>query len=380
MTDPGWETLVDRPLVRVRRRGRFLVADLLEAHRVISTGAVGGGQTDHVRHLVNHQSCEGTGHAERYRAIHEQGEVAYHQAVCAEVGVPAAASVVMGTAANVGYAAVVALVDGPLEVVAVVTAGVQTNATCGGDPTTWREGADGMEKVPLPPGTINTILHVNHPLTAGALARAVVTMTEGKSAALQRLAVPSCYSADLATGTGTDQLCLAAPAAGPRTLTSASPHVKLGELVGRATRDATAEAIRWQNGLEASYTRGLFHALGRYGLREATFFDDIAPYLSPDELELLRKNAKAPQYEPLAGAAAHAIAAVLDRTRHGSLPESVRRDALLQQAATLAAAIAARPDRWPEFRDLLHREPAGEPRALVLAALALGWKEKWRST
>jgi hypothetical protein len=156
--------------------------------------------------------------------------------------------------------------------------------------------------------------------------------------------------------------------------------VKLGELVGRATRDATVEAIRWQNGLEASYTRGLFHALGRYGLREATFFDDIAPCLAPGELELLRKNAKAPLYEPLAGAAAHAIAAVLDRTRHGTLPEGVTRDALVQQAATLAVAIAARPDRWPEFRDLLHREPAGEPRALVLAALALGWKEKWRST
>jgi adenosylcobinamide amidohydrolase len=379
MTGPGWETLVERPLVRVRRRGRFLVADLLEAHRVIGTGATNGGQTDHVRHLVNHQSCEGTGHAERYRAIHEQGEAGYHETVCAESGVPSASSIVMGTAANVGYAAVVALGDGALEVVAVVTAGVQTNATCGGDPAAWREGAGGMEKA-LPHGTINTILHVNHPLTAGALARAVVTMTEGKSAALQRLAVASCSSPDLATGTGTDQFCLAAPAAGPLTLTSASPHVKLGELVGSAVRDATQEAIRWQNGLEASYTRGLFHALGRYGLREATFLDDIAPWLAEGELELLRRNLKAPQFEPLAGAAAHAIAAVLDRTRHGTLPGGVTRDALVQQAATLAAAIAARPDRWPDFRDRLHREPAGEPKALVLAAVALGWKEKWRST
>jgi adenosylcobinamide amidohydrolase len=379
MTGPGWETLVERPLLRVRRRGRFLVADLLEAHHVVGTGATNGGQTDHVRHLVNHQSCEGTGHTERYRAIHEQGEARYHETVCAEAGVPSASSVVMGTAANVGYAAVAALGDGALEVLAVVTAGVQTNATCGGDPAGWREGAGGMEKA-LPHGTINTILHVNHPLAAGALARAVVTMTEGKSAALQRLAVPSCSSPDLATGTGTDQFCLAAPAAGPLTLTSASPHVRLGELIGRAVRDATQEAIRWQNGLEASYTRGLFHALGRYGLREATFLDDIAPWLSEDELELLRRNVKAPQFEPLAGAAAHAIAAVLDRTRHGTLPGGVTRDALVQQAATLAAAVAARPDRWPEFRDRLHREPAGEPKALVLAAVALGWKEKWRST
>ena len=55
--------------------------------------------------------------------------------------------------------------------------------------------------------------------------------------------------------------------------------MKLGELIGLATRDATLEALRWQNGLEASYTRGVFHALGRYGVKEATLFDDIAPLL-----------------------------------------------------------------------------------------------------
>lgn len=52
--------------------------------------------------------------------------------------------------------------------------------------------------------------------------------------------------------------------------------MKLGELIGLAVRDATIEALRWQNGLEASDTRGVFHALGRYGLKEATFFEDIA--------------------------------------------------------------------------------------------------------
>src|SRR5262249_5763736 len=158
-----------------------------------------------------------------------------------------------------------------------------------GEPATWRETASGTTKVPLHAGTINTILIVNTPLTAATLARVVVTMTEGKSAALQRLTVPSKLHMDLATGTGTDQFCVAAPTSGPRTLTSASPHMKLGELVGLATREATAEALRWQNGLEPSYTRGVFHALGRYGVKEATVFDDIAPFLSAADLELLQK-------------------------------------------------------------------------------------------
>ena len=96
------------------------------------------------------------------------------------------------------------------------------------------------------------------------------------------------------------------------------------------------------------------------------------------ELELLQRNAKAVFYEPLLGAAAHATAAVLDRVRHGTLPESVARDAVVQQAATLAASVSAQPDRWVEFRTQLHTSGASDPKTLILDALALGWREKWR--
>ena len=154
------------------------------------------------------------------------------------------------------------------------------------------------------------MLLINHPLTEPAMARSVVTMTEAKSAALHRLAVRSLYSGDLATGTGTDQFAIAAPLTGAYRLTSASPHVKLGELIGCAVRDATVEALRWQNGLEASYTRSIFTALGRFGLREETFFEDIAAMLPEQDLELMRKNSKSVFYEPLLRLA---CAAVLDR-------------------------------------------------------------------
>jgi adenosylcobinamide amidohydrolase len=374
-----WEVLFRQPSALTRRSGRFIVVDLQTPHRVLSTSVRNGGQTEHVRHLLNHQSCEGTGHEARSRMILEQGQEAYHDAVCAEAGVSAAEAAVMGTAANMNYAAIVRERDADVEVTAVVTAGVQTNATCAGDPAGWRETRDGIVNVPAVTGTINTILLVNQPVTPAALARLVVTMTEGKSAALQRLAVPSCYSPDLATGTGTDQFCLAAPVNGVP-LTSASPHMKFGEMAGLAVRRATLEALRWQNGLEPSYTRGLFHALGRYGLNEQTVFDDLAGLLDPTDLELLRKNSKAAFYEPLVGAASHALAAVLDRVRHQTLPASVRPDAIVQQAATLAASLAAKPDRWGEFRSTLHAAGHSEPKPLVLAAIALGWSEKWRAS
>jgi adenosylcobinamide amidohydrolase len=375
-----WDVLERGRTAIVRRRGRFLVAELDGPHLVVSTSIFNGGQTERVRFLLNHQSCEGAGHEARAHASFARDPRAYHEAVCAEGEVPADGTAVMGTAANMNYAAIATERDADVSVTAVVTAGVQHNATCAGDPAQWRETRDGVVKVPAIAGTINTMLIVDVPVTPAALARAIVTMTEGKSAALQRLAIPSGASADLATGTGTDQFCVAAPLRDDPPLTSASPHMKFGEIVGLAVRTATMEALRWQNGLEASYTRSVFHALGRYGLDESAIADDLAAHMTPADLDLLRRNSKSAFYEPMAGAAAHALAAVLDRARHGTLPSSVIRDATIQHAATLATALAAQPHRWTEFRARLHDTGSADPKTLVLAAIALGWSEKWPSS
>jgi adenosylcobinamide amidohydrolase len=365
------------------RSGRFLVAELLAAHRVISTSPKNGGQREGLRYLVNHQSCEGTDHRERHAQI--TGGEAYHDSSCLEMEIDPALSATMQTAANMNYAAVATASDLDVTATAVVTAGVHGNATCAGDPASWRETETGWEKVATAAapvaGTINTMLLVNHALTEGALARAVITMTEAKSATLQRLAVRSLYSADFATGTGTDQYCVAArlePDSGGKEFISTSPHSKLGELIGAAVRDATLEALRWQNGLEISTTRLLFHALGRYGVREAEFLTELAALLSERELELLKKNFPSVVYEPKVAAAAYAIAAVLDRIRVGTLPASSARDIFRQQVATLAASLAAKPDAWPEFyARLADAEPEQVARG-VYAAIALGWSEKWR--
>jgi adenosylcobinamide amidohydrolase len=370
---------------RLVRNGRFLVAELLVPHRVLSTSAKNGGQRDGLRWLVNHQSCEGTDHRERHAAI--TGGDVYHDAVCGEMEIDPALSATMQTAANMNYAAVVAASDLGVTVTAVVTAGVHGNAACAGDPALWRETETGWEKVAAAEvgsvtGTINTMLLVSHALTEGALARAVITMTEAKGAALQRLAVRSLYSADVATGTGTDQYCVAARLGSSdglgKEFASTSPHSKLGELIGVTVRDATLEALRWQNGLEVSSTRLLFHALGRYGVREADCLAELAPLLSERELELLKKNFQSVVYEPKVAAAAYAIAAVLDRIRVGTLPASAARDVFRQQVATLASSLAAKPDAWPEFyAKLAEADPTDAARG-VYAAIALGWAAKWQ--
>ncbi len=206
-----WETLIETAGFCLRRSGRYLVTELLVPHRVLSTSACHGGQSEGIRYLVNHQSCEGSAHHERHNCLSELGMERYHHALCREFGLPAETVASMGTAANMNYATVLQRGDDEVTVTSIVTAGVQGNAACAGDPTTWRETPERESQTALSGGTINIQVLLNCAVTEGALARAVVTMTEAKSAALQQLAVGSRYSAELATGTTTDQFCLAAP-------------------------------------------------------------------------------------------------------------------------------------------------------------------------
>ena len=390
MTAVEWqrsaETLHRSELFIARRSGRFLLVELLAPHRVLSTSAKCGGEREDVAFLANHQSCEATGDAARYNRIAELGQTEYHRAVCAEMGTPADRTAVMGTAANMAYAVHRPVSFEDVQVDAFVTAGVAGNATRAGDPAHWLEAADGRwrrvdvaagDDAAPRDGTINTILLVNCPLTPAAQVRAVATMTEAKSAALAELAAPSRQSPTIATGTGTDQFCLAAPLDPRRAPKAATgPHAKLGELIGRAVLEGVKEALRWQNGLEPSLTRGLFHALGRFGLTERRALERLEELLPAEQYALLDKNRNAAFYEPGVAAAAYAFAAVLDRTAFGTLPAGVAGETLRQQAACLASALAARPGDWPAFYAAL-REVPDEPVELALRALAAGWSAKW---
>ena len=347
-------------------------------HRVLSTSTKNGGQQDHIRYLVNHQSCEPSKHQERFDYMVGMGLEAYHDVVCAELGLDPAAVALMGTAANMNNVAIVRKNYQQLAATAVVTAGVEANATCAGDPAAWCETEQGWKKLPAYAGTINTMLLVNHPLTEGALARAVITMAEAKSAALNRLAVRSRQSKDLATGTGTDQFCVAALLGGAKPLTSTSTHVVLGELIGSATREAMAEALRWQNGLEPSHTRSLFYALRPYGIDEESLWNEIAPLLSERNLELLKANRNAVFYDPLVASSAYALASVLDRFRYGVLPANAARAALCAQAATLGVQISGQPQLWPSFHAGLATSESEQPVHLITKAIALGWSAKWQ--
>jgi len=385
------------PFVEVRRRGRHVIAELRAPAKVLSTCHVNGGQRLDLTHLVNHQSCEPVKHQERFELIVGMGQDGYHHHVCAELGLDAAHTAVAGTAAAMQYLGIVTHRWADLAVTAIVTAGVSGNAGCAGDAADYDE-RDGVWVRTSPPagahapgttgGTINTLLLLSSPLSDAALARAVVTMTEAKTSALLELAIGSRRSPRPATGTGTDQYAIAAPQAGGPLRSWTGKHTKAGELIGRAVREATLEALRWQNGLEPSYTRSLVHALGRFGLTEENFKAAQKGLLAEREFQLMQANWNPVIYEPQLAAAGYAFAAVLDRVLAGTIGPASACEALLNQTALMAAGLAAKPEGFLAFRrELMPCFPVGpdlEPSALIAAAVAaanravaLGWRSKW---
>lgn len=373
-------TIFDDPWSRVSRAGRYLVAALKQPHYVLSTSPLHGGLCEHVTHVVNHQSCEGAAHRERLDAIVAMGQIAYHHQVCQELGLDAQTTATMGTAANMQYAATVSTAYDMFTVTAIVTAGVQVNAGRAGDPSQFVERHGSYEPVvDTQSGTINTMLFFNAALSPAALARAVVTMTEAKTAALQELAVSSRVSAELATGTGTDQFALSSPLLDPPAITWTGQHAKAGELIGRAVHDATCEALRWQNGLEPSRTRSAIYALERFGFSEAFFEQRLRACVPAQRYEFYKKNWDAILHDPQTAGCAYAIAAVLDRLAYGTLPAACAAELLFNQCCLLATTLAVQPGAFTDMHHHLQSHIDKAANELIFQAILLGWEAKWNS-
>ena len=150
----------------------------------------------------------------------------------------------LGTAADMDHLAVVTKEYKPFIVTALVTAGAKTNALrTGVDEGVHIEGEE-------PKGTVIIFILTNAKLTDGAMARALITATEAKTAAFQDLNVPSTYTKNAqATGTGTDGIIVATGETGPQ-VTYTGGHSRIGELIGKATREAVIEALGKQNGFK----------------------------------------------------------------------------------------------------------------------------------
>ncbi len=247
----------------LHRYQKALVLVFGGARRVLSTSVFNGGCKDDLKFVFNHDGNPGTGMACKLEA--ETYEA--HLALIAErLGLDPTFTTGLSTAASMDNVAIVDETFGDLEVTAIVTGGVEVNGGRVGDPAVWYNPKIKNESPNL--GTINTFLYIDANLPPGILARALVTATEAKTAALQELMANSNYSSGIATGSGTDGTVVITNRESDLCFENAGKHSKLGELIGKAVLKATKEALAKQSGFTPVSMHNITKRMKRYNVTE----------------------------------------------------------------------------------------------------------------
>ncbi|MDR1298079.1 MAG: adenosylcobinamide amidohydrolase [Deltaproteobacteria bacterium] len=187
------------------------------------------------------------------------------------LGLDKGTSALMFTGADMDNLAAVTKRHLDLTVTALATAGAESNAV--------RSGKD--EGAYYEPGTINVIVLSSRRLSEAGAARAMITATEAKTAALWDLGVRSSQTplANPATGTGTDSLIVVAGGSG-KAVDYTGAHGKIGQLISEAVYEVVLEALANGNGLARG--RSVFVRLAERGL------DPAGVWTGPEGPELAR--------------------------------------------------------------------------------------------
>lgn len=374
--------------VELHRDDKFVSLRFRRPFKVLSTSASNGGLADDLDIVFNHQCCEAMGHEMHQLMKAHRHPAIYDSLLLTEHDLAAATAAGLGTAANMNNLCIAEEQFRDLAVAAIATGGVDGNAARAGDPSSYYEFSGVFERFgPIGPdqhGTINVMLVINTPVSDGALVRAVMTATEAKTALLQELSAPSRQSSQIATGTGTDQIAVMAPADGPLELTSAGHHSKLGELIGRTVHRAVKDTLALQNGLTPIRQSSCARLLERFGCQPDTLFEEISRRLPAALAALARQNDHDLDRDPLTVAAVAALVHLHDQLSWGLLPQTCWPDIACRHGAHIAIAVAGRTERYTDYcNQLASTSGIYEPSnlaTLVATALAMGFIDKWDKT
>lgn len=274
----------------VYRYYKTIVMMFEKPRKVLSTSLLNGGYHEDLSAVFNHNADDNGAMC----CISDY--IGYMQGIAREAGLDPAAVSGMGTAASMDNAAIHSESYQNLTVTAIATGGVEVNGGRVGDPAEYFQPED--KDVLCKPGTINIMLVIDADLPPGILARALVTCTEAKTAALQELMAGSNYSNGLATGSGTDQTIVIANPASPLYLLSAGKHSKLGELIGAAVKKAVKEALLRQTGLSPAMQHSALRRMKRFGATEEALWQHYVSYyaaycggiIKPDFMDALYRT------------------------------------------------------------------------------------------
>ena len=295
---------------RVTNTEQAIVINLAGPRRVLSTSVLNGGCRDDLRFLFNY--CEVEGPADELCEMRAATYEEHLRILAEELGLDPRTATGLSTAAKMKYAKLQSEFYRDFSVTALVTGGVDVNGSRAGDPGLWHE-QDGVP-CSVEPGTINIFIFVGARLQAAALTRALVTVTEAKTAALQEVLAPSCYSRGLATGSGTDGTIIVSNLEAKVALSDAGQHSKLGEYLGRVVKNTLKEALVAENGFAAYACSSMLRRIGRFGIDEASLWELYRSLGRPGglERETFRQSLKAPDKDRGLLALAPLYAHILD--------------------------------------------------------------------
>ena len=209
---------------------KTLVIDLQRPYRILSTRD-GFKET---RYVLNHYNPPSM-----WEYVHANWRT-FEQEICADLGLQREEVAMLSTGVDMDNLAVAVRLYEEFSVTVLATAGVKHNALRTGVDSGGSLERDG-EFTTL--GTINLIILTNASLTDSAMARAIITVTEAKSAVLQDLKIASTFTPDvIATGTGTDNLVIVKGTGVPIHYTGG--HSIMGELIGKTVYNSVNEAIQ----------------------------------------------------------------------------------------------------------------------------------------
>lgn len=237
-------------------RNKSVIVEFSKPMEILSTLA---GQRKGITTIANHYFP-----APSWGLGHNDGLASLEDHTLQALGLDKDQSAFLFTGADIDNLAVVKKSYRNISVYALVTAGVKSNALrmATDEGKFYPESlfnnsfpVQGTDK----PGTINILLLSNVSLTPRAMTRAVINITEAKSAALQDLDVRSTPSPleNQATGTGTDNIIVVQGSG--VTIDRTGGHTKIGQLIAEAVYEGVIQATQRQNGLTAQ--RSIFHRL-----------------------------------------------------------------------------------------------------------------------
>ncbi len=267
----------------VHRYERTIVVQFNGKRKVLSTSPINGAYREDLKFVFNHDENPGAGMECRLKAPTYEEHL---YLLAEELGLDSKKAAGISTAASMEKVSIKEKSYRDITVTAIVTGGIEVNAGRVGDPSYFYEEQGKFEKIKE--GTINIILVVDADLTSGAITRALVTCTEGKTAAIQELVEGSAVSRGLATGSGTDGTIIVSNSESPIKLTVAGKHSKLGELIGITVKEAVKEALFLQTGLCPKKQHSVLRRTRRFGINEDIIWQKYKDIVDKTEYSIMK--------------------------------------------------------------------------------------------